>query len=100
MSVIFYDADNPPVFLDAYVDDYNRGIWLNYSNANGARLLYYMGLNHEELYGEMDGSDFRRYIHRGLETVTLLNLPQKDLILIRYHEMMNKFKSSKIVKWE
>lgn len=100
MSIIFYDADDPPVFLDAYVDDYNRGVWLNYSNANGASLLYYMGLNHEDLYGEMDGADFRHCIHRGLETVKILNIPQKDNLVIRYYEMMNKFKTSKIVKWE
>lgn len=97
MSVTFYDADNPPVFLDG---DYESGIWLNFSNSNGATLLYYMGLNPEDLYGSMEGEEFRRNIHRGIQTVMLLDISQKDYILDKFDHMMETFKNSKTIKWD
>ncbi len=97
MSVTFYDPADPPHFE---LKGFEGGIWLNFSNANGLTILYYMGLNHEDLYGEMDGADFRRCVHRGIEMVKLLNIPQKTYILDRYEQMMHTFSNSEIVKWD
>ena len=97
MSVTFYDPADPPRFNSENFEE--KGIWLNFSNANGLTMLYYMGLEAKD-YGEMDGADFRRCVHRGIETVKLLNIPQKIYFLDRFDQMMGMFINSKVVKWD
>lgn len=73
MSITFYDKDNPARRNDDG-DQIGGGTEVNFSNINAYNVLRLMSLcskYNPDLYGEMNGEDFRKCIHLGLANLDM-----------------------------
>lgn len=73
MSVNFYDKNNPARWNDDG-DQISGGIEVNLANSNAYTVLSLMGLcsrDNPDLYGEIDGHNFRKCAYRALANLEI-----------------------------
>ena len=102
MSVTFYDPKRPAVYDTDYrlIDGVEE---INYSNANAYNVLKMMGIaDCNDLYGELEGVEFRRRVLIGLSNLSFVETDEEDYrydTKRRLQGLLRVFKHSEKVCW-
>lgn len=104
MSVTFFDKNNPAKYNEDG-DQIGGGIEVQLSNNSAAFVLSLMGLgirDKPDLYGEMNGHDFRKCAYRALTNLDIAYNPNDynyRAMKSRVERLLTVFADTETVRW-